>query len=192
MVGLADRVTGIECATPLEAEVRELRLIAEHKPRYNRRSRFPERVHWIKLTREPWPRLSLVRHVLDDGADYLGPYSSKRAAERSVAALHEAFPIRQCGGRMPKRPGAQCLRARGDGQVPVALRRQRLRGGLHRGRRPAARRRCVAGSDPVVASVSTRMTRARPRQQVRGRRARGGTGWSRSCAAPPAPSGCAR
>src|SRR4051812_25095923 len=104
MVTIAATVSGIECATPLEAEVRELRLIAEHKPKYNRRSRFPERVHWIKLTREPWPRLSLVRHVIDDGADYIGPYSSKRSAERSVAALHEAFPIRQCGGRMPKVP----------------------------------------------------------------------------------------
>ena len=104
MVGLAATVQGIECATSLEAEVRELRLIAEHKPRYNRRSRFPERVHWIKLTVEPWPRLSLVRQVLDDGADYIGPFGSKRTAERSVAALHEAFPVRQCGGRMPKRP----------------------------------------------------------------------------------------
>ncbi len=104
MVGLAAEVQGIECATALEAEVRELRLIAEHKPRYNRRSRFPERVHWIKLTVEPWPRLSLVRQVLDDGADYIGPFGSRRAAERSVAALHEAFPVRQCGGRMPKRP----------------------------------------------------------------------------------------
>ena len=72
------RSTGIECATPLEAEVRELRLIAEHKPRYNRRSRFPEKVHFLKLTREPWPRLSLVRRVLDDDADYLGPFSSRQ------------------------------------------------------------------------------------------------------------------
>ena len=52
MVGIATSVTGIECATPLEAEVRELRLIAEHKPRYNKRSRFPEKVHFVKLTRE--------------------------------------------------------------------------------------------------------------------------------------------
>jgi DNA polymerase-3 subunit epsilon len=104
MVGLAASVTGIECATALEAEVRELRLIAEHKPKYNRRSRFPERGHWIKLTVEPWPRLSLVKKVLDDGAEYVGPFGSRRAAERCVAALHETFPIRQCGGRMPKRP----------------------------------------------------------------------------------------
>ena len=104
MVGLAESVTGIECATPLEAEVRELRLIAEHKPKYNRRSRFPERVHWVKLTVEPWPRLSLVPKVQDDGADYLGPFSSKKTAEAAVTALHETFPIRQCGGRMAKVP----------------------------------------------------------------------------------------
>ena len=43
MVGIATGVRGIECGTSLEAEIRELRLIAEHKPRYNRRSKFPER-----------------------------------------------------------------------------------------------------------------------------------------------------
>jgi DNA polymerase-3 subunit epsilon len=104
MVALASRVQGIVCASPLEAQVRELRLIAQHKPRYNRRSRFPERVHWVKLTAEPWPRLSLVRDVLDDGAEYVGPYTSRRSAERAVAALHDTFPIRQCAGRMARRP----------------------------------------------------------------------------------------
>src|SRR4051794_21015448 len=104
MVTLAARVDGIVCATPLEAGVRELRLIAEHKPKFNRRSRFPERVHWVKVTAEPWPRLALVRRVLDDGADYLGPYGSRRTAERAVAALHESFPIRQCSGRLPRLP----------------------------------------------------------------------------------------
>ncbi|MEO5653652.1 MAG: DEDD exonuclease domain-containing protein [Marmoricola sp.] len=101
MVNLAESVTGIVCATPLEAQVRELRLIAAHKPRYNRRSRHPEKVQWLKLTVEPWPRLSLVRKVSDDGADYLGPFSSRRTAEKALAALHETFPIRQCSGRFP-------------------------------------------------------------------------------------------
>lgn len=104
MVGLAARVHAIECATPLEAEVRELRLIAEHKPRYNRRSKFPEKTTFLKLTREVWPRLSLVKRVLDDEADYLGPFSSRRSAEQSLAALHDAFPVRQCSGRLPRAP----------------------------------------------------------------------------------------
>ncbi len=104
MVGLAARVEGIPCATPLAAEVAEMRLIAEHKPRYNRRSRYPERVVWVKLTVEPWPRLSLVRQVLDDDACYVGPFSARRSAERALAALHDTFRIRQCSGRLPRRP----------------------------------------------------------------------------------------
>jgi DNA polymerase-3 subunit epsilon len=104
MVQIASEVSGIECATPLEAEVRELRLIAEHKPSYNRRSRFPEKVTFLKLTRELWPRLSIVKRVLDDDADYLGPFSSRGAAESTLAALHEVFPIRQCNDRLGRRP----------------------------------------------------------------------------------------
>ncbi|MEJ7832611.1 MAG: DEDD exonuclease domain-containing protein [Nocardioides sp.] len=112
MVRLASRVTGIECATPLEAEVRELRLIATHKPSYNRRSRFPERMTFVKLTREPWPRLSLVKKVLDDDADYLGPFSSRKLAEKCLEALHDTFPVRQCSDRLARLPSrAACVLA---------------------------------------------------------------------------------
>ncbi|MFB9314445.1 DEDD exonuclease domain-containing protein [Nocardioides plantarum] len=104
MVRLAAQVTAIECATPLEAEVRELRLIAQHKPTYNKRSKFPEKTTFVKLTREPWPRLSLVAKVLDDEADYLGPFSSRAAAEKCLAALHDTFPVRQCSDRFGRRP----------------------------------------------------------------------------------------
>ncbi len=100
MVSIAERVDAVPCAHALEAQVRELRLIAEHKPRYNRRSRWPERSVWLKLTVEPFPRLSQVRVVRDDAATYLGPFSSPRHAELAAAALHEAFPLRQCGGRL--------------------------------------------------------------------------------------------
>jgi DNA polymerase-3 subunit epsilon len=112
MVGIAERVDAIPCAHPLEAEVRELRLIAEHKPRYNRRSRFPERASWLKLTREPYPRLSVVRRVVDDGATYLGPFGSARTAQAAMAALHEAVPLRQCSDRISRtRPTPACVLA---------------------------------------------------------------------------------
>ncbi|WP_036553790.1 DEDD exonuclease domain-containing protein [Nocardioides insulae] len=104
MIALAERVGAVECATVLEAQVRELRLIAQHKPPYNRRSRFPERQHFVKLTREPWPRLSLVRQVLDDEADYLGPFRSRQAAQACIDALHQVFPVRQCSDRLARRP----------------------------------------------------------------------------------------
>jgi DNA polymerase-3 subunit epsilon len=103
MVGIAERVDPVVCATALEAEVRELRLIAEHRPRYNRRSKFPERAVWLKLTVEAFPRLSLVRKVLDDGATYLGPFGSVRTAELAMAAVHEALPLRQCTKKLSVR-----------------------------------------------------------------------------------------
>lgn len=112
MVGLATSVEGIECATALEAEVQELRLIARHRPPYNRRSRNQWRTHFVKLTCEAWPRLSLVKKVLDDGATYLGPFTSRSVAEQSMTALHESFPIRQCSGKMAKSPtGTACVLA---------------------------------------------------------------------------------
>ncbi len=103
MVGLAESITPIVCATALEASVRELRLIAEHKPRYNRRSRHPEKAVWVKLTDEAFPRLSVVRRVGGDGAHHAGPFASRRSAEAAMTALHEVVPLRQCTGRLSAR-----------------------------------------------------------------------------------------
>jgi DNA polymerase-3 subunit epsilon len=116
MVALADRVDPIVCAHPLEAEVRELRMIAEHKPPYNRRSRFPERGIWLKLTPEAYPRLSVVRSVKDDGGAYLGPFGSRKSVERAMAAVHDALPLRQCTDRIPAVPvdGSACVLAELD------------------------------------------------------------------------------
>ena len=112
MVRIAESVSPIVCATTLEAEVRELRLIAQHKPRYNRRSRNPEKALWVKLTVEPFPRLSIVRTVAEDGARYAGPFGSRSAAEAAVAAVHEVLPLRQCLERLsPTRPRSACALA---------------------------------------------------------------------------------
>ena len=105
MVGLAESVQGIVCAHALEAQVRELRLITSLKPRYNRRSKNSERTIWLKLTREAYPRLSVVREIKTDGADYLGPLRSTRQAEQLRDAIHDAVPLRQCTDRLvPGRP----------------------------------------------------------------------------------------
>jgi DNA polymerase III subunit epsilon len=103
MVALADRVDPIPCAHALEAQVRELRLIAAHKPHYNRRSKFPERAVWLKLTHEAYPRLSVVRARREDGSRYLGPLRSQRQAEAVRDAIHDAVPLRQCSDRLSLR-----------------------------------------------------------------------------------------
>jgi DNA polymerase-3 subunit epsilon len=112
MVALSQRVEAIPCAHDLEAAVRELRLIAEHKPRYNRRSRFPERALWVRLTEEPFPRLSVVRRVRPGAGVFLGPFPDRRAADAAVAAVHESLPLRQCTTRIsPRVHGTACALA---------------------------------------------------------------------------------
>jgi DNA polymerase-3 subunit epsilon len=112
MVALTQRIDAIPCAHDLEAAVRELRLIAEHKPRYNRRSRFPERALWVRLTDEPFPRLSVVRRVRPGAGAFLGPFPDRRAADAALAAVHESLPLRQCSGRLSLRGlGSACALA---------------------------------------------------------------------------------
>ena len=105
MVRLAAEITPIVCATTLEAQVRELRLIARHRPRYNTRSRRPDKVWWLKLTDEAFPRLSIVRTIGADDLAWAGPFGTRGAAEDAAAALHDAVPLRQCLTRLsPTRP----------------------------------------------------------------------------------------
>lgn len=112
MINLAERVDSVVCATALEARVREIRLIGAHRPPYNRRSKFPDRQSWLKLTREPWPRVSIVRAVGTDGADYIGPFRGQADARAALTAIHDVFAIRQCTGRLPVVPrGSACALA---------------------------------------------------------------------------------
>ncbi|TBL33466.1 MULTISPECIES: DEDD exonuclease domain-containing protein [unclassified Micromonospora] len=103
MLAAAERVEAVECAHSLEAEVRELRLIGAHAPPYNRRSKYPERMVWLKLTDGPYPRLSVVREISPGDRAYLGPFTSRRTAELAAAGFHDAVPLRQCTHRLSLR-----------------------------------------------------------------------------------------
>ncbi|WP_296664433.1 DEDD exonuclease domain-containing protein [Demequina sp.] len=105
MLELAVAVDTIVCATELEANVREVRLIAEHRPRYNRRSARPERTAWVRLTEERYPRLSVSRAV--DGAEgALGPMRSASDARLAIEVLQGALGVRTCTTRLPIAPRA--------------------------------------------------------------------------------------
>lgn len=109
MIAIAERVQPLVCATALEAEIREVRLIDELEPRYNRRSRKPDRKPWVKLTAEAAPRLAIVRDPRDDtgdGACYLGPFGSRSTAETVRETLQFAFMLRTCTPKLAQRPRA--------------------------------------------------------------------------------------
>ena len=96
MIAITESIDYIITPTALEAQVRELRLIQGASPRYNRRSRFPERVAWIKLTDENFPRLAISKIAPKDPSGAIGPISGGVAIESALAAIHEYLPLRQC------------------------------------------------------------------------------------------------
>jgi len=97
----------IVCPTELEAEVLEVRFIAEHAPRHNRRSKPSRSPHWLKLTAEEFPRLSLVRTPRPDGLLLAGPFGGREAARLVMEAVWDAVPVRRCTGPPGRRP-ARC------------------------------------------------------------------------------------
>jgi DNA polymerase-3 subunit epsilon len=159
------------CATELEASVREVRLIQHYRPRYNRRSRNPERYCYLKLTRERFPRLSVVRRVQPDGARYLGPFGSAGQAELVKAAI--AAPCGS-GHAAAGRPVPCWSWGAASGRAPARLARKATPPWWPPWRRPwtATRSRCWArcgGAWPATRPSSATSRRRAP-----------GTGWRRS------------
>ena len=105
MIALAHYLDFIQTSTIIEAEVRELRLIAEKQPRFNRRSKFQEKAVWVKLTDESFPRLISVRghHGLSDDVGWCGPFNGRDDAQRAIEALYEVTQLRQCSPRITMR-----------------------------------------------------------------------------------------
>ena len=103
MIALTESIDYILTPTALEAAVRELRLIQGAQPRYNRRSRFPERVAWIKLTDETFPRLMITKGAPINSSGAIGPISGGLAIEGALAAIHEHLPLRQCKPKITDR-----------------------------------------------------------------------------------------
>lgn len=104
------------CAGDLDAAITELRLIGAHRPRHNRRSKPPKSNHWLTLTSERFPRLSITRTVHRDAPLTLGPFRRRATAELVMSALWDATEIRRCTGR-PGSRGGRCAAA----QMGIAL-----------------------------------------------------------------------
>lgn len=80
-----------------EALYLENNWIKKQKPRYNIRLRDDKTYPYLKLTLgEPWPRLAFTRRVLDDGAEYYGPYLPAGLARRAIKLAQKLFQVRVC------------------------------------------------------------------------------------------------
>ncbi|MGO3325482.1 DEDD exonuclease domain-containing protein [Gordonia sp. (in: high G+C Gram-positive bacteria)] len=118
MVSLAERVDHVECAHDLEAGVRELTLLAAHKPSYNRRSRNPHRGWWINLSRERFPRLSVSRTPAPDS---IGPVHSRATATDVADVISAAAGLRSCTQKLKRADHHWCPGERSAVGLPDPL-----------------------------------------------------------------------
>ena len=79
-----------------EALLLENNLIKQYKPRYNIMLKDDKTYPWICVKKEPFPRVFLTRHKVNDGSDYYGPYPSVRTAHVLLDLLGQLYPIRSC------------------------------------------------------------------------------------------------
>lgn len=96
MVTAAQSIRTVVCPTELEARVREVRLIDELQPPYNRRSKGASRETWLKLTTDRFPRLSIARTPPAPGMLALGPFRKNASARVAKDLLERMYPLKRC------------------------------------------------------------------------------------------------
>ena len=96
--------------TEAEALNLENTLIKQHRPKYNILMRDDKTYPYIKVTlNEKWPRVFIVRKVLDDGARYFGPFAGNGSAARTIKLLDKLFPYRSCDLTITGKEPRPCL-----------------------------------------------------------------------------------
>ena len=98
-ISMIKRIADIEwivVRTEVEALLAEANLIKKHQPHYNINLRDDKSFPYIRITKEPYPRVFITREIIRDGSKYFGPYTDVRHLRRSLKAVHRIFPVRSC------------------------------------------------------------------------------------------------
>ena len=130
----------IVCQSEFEALVLEASQIKAHTPKYNILLKDDKGYSYIKVTREEWPRLSFTLQKEEDGAEYIGPYTSSFAAREMAESAQDAFLLPRCNRRFPQDlgKGRPCLNAHigkcmgvCSGRISCAEYNQAVKGAVH-------------------------------------------------------------
>lgn len=94
----------------LEALLLEMTLIKQYQPRYNVRLKDDKRYPYIKVHwNEPFPKVTVTRRMVRDGARYFGPYTSVWAVQQTLDLLRKVFPYLTCDRVITGNDDRACL-----------------------------------------------------------------------------------
>ncbi|HCU8568799.1 TPA: excinuclease ABC subunit UvrC [Staphylococcus aureus] len=105
LVGEIRRFEFIVTSSETESLLLELNLIKQYQPRYNILLKDDKSYPFIKITKEKYPRLLVMRTVKQGTGKYFGPYPNAYSAQETKKLLDRIYPYRKCD----KMPDKLCL-----------------------------------------------------------------------------------
>lgn len=79
-----------------DAFLLENSLIKEYQPRFNINLKDDKTYPYIVIKREPFPRIFLTRKKINDGSEYLGPFTSAGKVRELISFVRQYIPLRTC------------------------------------------------------------------------------------------------
>ncbi|MBO5230013.1 MAG: excinuclease ABC subunit UvrC [Clostridia bacterium] len=92
----------IMCDSEFEALILECSLIKQHSPKYNILLKDDKGYHYIKITSNGWKNILAVKQRLDDGAEYIGPYTNSYGITNAIDTAKKIFMLPQCSKVFPR------------------------------------------------------------------------------------------
>ena len=88
-----------------EALLLECSLIKQHKPKYNILLKDDKGYHYIRISNDPWRKITAEKKKLDDKAEYVGPYTSAFIVKQALDEAQKIFKLPQCSKEFPRDAG---------------------------------------------------------------------------------------
>lgn len=101
MVDNVDYFEYIITDTEFEALVLEASLIKQNKPRYNILLKDDKGYSYIKISKEPFPRITEAKKP-DGTGEFIGPYTSSYYVKNAVDQTVKIFRLPTCGRKFPE------------------------------------------------------------------------------------------
>lgn len=103
LVRRIDRIEFTIVSSEQDAFLLENSLIKEFQPLFNINLKDDKTYPYIIIKNEPFPRVFLTRKKINDGSEYLGPYTSVKKVRELIEFTRQTIPLRNCSLNLTER-----------------------------------------------------------------------------------------